>query len=80
MIAELVTFFILIGVGGGVWYLLNYVLAILFNYYAVHWPTYYADPTITFLISVCDWGMLLICLIPAIIYLWTNTQRPEAVR
>jgi hypothetical protein len=77
---ELVIFGILVGVGGAVWFFLNYILAILFNWYQVMYPTYYTDPVVTTLVAFSEWGLLFVCLIPAIIYLITNTQRPEVPR
>ena len=79
MIMETVTFFAIFFIGGSVWFLLAYILDILFNWYAVYYPVYAAYPSTVFLVAAVDWGMFLICMLPAAIYLWTNTQRPEAM-
>jgi hypothetical protein len=77
MIMELFIFFVLILGGGAVWFILNYILAILFNWYQAYYPVYAAMPVFTFLSASVNYGVLLICMIPATIYLWINTQRPE---
>jgi hypothetical protein len=80
VIMEVVTFFALLLVGGSLWYLLEYVLDLLFNWYMVYYPVYATMAVIPFLQAIVAWGVLLLCMVPAAIYLWTNTQRPEANR
>jgi len=80
MIIELITFITMIGMGSGVWFFLQLVLEYIVNFMLTHFPQWFNNVFVTFFIGVIDWGLLLLCWMPAAIYLWTNTQRPEVRR
>ena len=78
MIIELVTFVTMIGTGTAVWFILQLILEYILNFMLTEFPHWFNNAFVTFFIGVSDWGILLLCWMPAAIYLWTNTQRPGA--
>ena len=80
MIIELVTFVTMIGTGSLVWFMLQYILEQVVNFVLTEYTQWFSNAFITFIIGTFQWGLLLLCWMPAVIYLWTNTQRPEIRR
>ena len=77
MIYQVFMFMVLLFGGGTFWYLIQYVVGYAANYSAVFWPQYAGMPTDAFVSGFISIGFLLLCLFPAIIYLWNNTTRPN---
>lgn len=80
MIIELVTFITMIGTGSVVWFLFQMVLEYLLNFMLTEFPQWFSNAFVTFFVGTVQWGLLLLCWMPAAIYLWTNTQRPGGRR
>jgi hypothetical protein len=70
-------FLLLLFGGGAAWWLISYIVGYAQNYSMVFYPQYAAMPTNTFVAGFVSIGFFVICLIPAIIYLWNNTTRPN---
>lgn len=77
MIVQLAIFVFLIFVGSSVWFYLSYFANYIINWHITSFPQWSSMPQVVFLIAIVNWGLLLLLLIPAFIYLLTNTQRPE---
>lgn len=80
MIFHLGAFFMMIFTGGLVWFFLDYLIKYIINWHIVNYPQWSSGASIGFMIAFARWGLLILCLIPAMIYLLTNTQRPEDQR
>ena len=63
--------------GGAEWVIISYILRRCANFFIVNYNTYASVPHLAFMMAVIQWGSFLMILIPAGIYLWTQTQRPE---
>lgn len=77
MIFHLGTFFAILFSGGIVWFFLKYLIDYIINWHIVNYPQWSSGPQVAFMIAYAEWGLLILCMIPALIYLLTNTQRPE---
>lgn len=66
----------MIGVGTLVYTLVKEPLLIVHNWLITHYPQYGTTVWVVFTYNLIQWGLLLFCWIPAIRYLWVNTQRP----
>ena len=81
MIIQLVVFISMVGVGTAAWFYFQLILEYVINFMATEFPQWFFDTVfIDFFVGVVQWGLLLLCWMPAAIYLWTNTQRPEIRR
>lgn len=76
MIYQVFTFLVLLFGGGSVWYLISYVIGFAQNHFEVNYPQYALLGQSVFIDGLLNAGFLIICMVPAIIYLWSNTQRP----
>jgi len=77
MIFHLVQFVLLLIAGSGVWLFLSYFANYVINWHITHYPQWSGMAQVGFLIAIVDWGLLILLLLPAIIYLITNTRRPQ---
>lgn len=80
MIIHLAVFFLILFAGGMVWFFLGYFLDYIINWHIVNYPQWSSGASVGFMIAFVDWAFLLLCMLPALIYLLTNTQRPEEQR
>ncbi len=80
MIIQLVIFISMIGMGSAAWFILQLILEYILNFMLTEFPQWFNNAFVTFFIGTYDWGLLLLCWMPAAIYLWTNTQRPGVRR
>lgn len=80
MIIQLITFITMIGMGSGVWFMFQLILEYIVNHMLTEFPQWFGNAFVTFFIALIQWGLLLLCWMPAGIYLWTNTQRPGVKR
>lgn len=80
MIIQLVMFVLMIGMGSGVWFFFQLMLEYVLNFMLTEFPQFFGNVFVTFIVGVVQWGLLLLCWLPAAIYLWSNTQRPEVRR
>jgi hypothetical protein len=76
LIGVFVNFVFMVVAGSFSWYFLSYLIDIFLNFNLALFPQYAGAHT-TFMWSFSDWGLLILCLIPAAYYLWINTQRPN---
>jgi hypothetical protein len=60
------------------WITSRYLILVAANYYMTEFPEFAGIPHINFFLSIAHWGLWIFILIPTSLYLWTNTQRPEA--
>ena len=65
--------------GGAEWIIIKYMLDRFANFYLVNYNSYVSVPHVAFMMAVLQWGIFLIVFIPAGIYLFSQTQRPEGV-
>jgi len=78
MLTVITRFLLMVGAGSGTWFIIKSLLINRFiNFHIVNFPQYSLLPQFTFIIALANWGILFICLIPAALYLWSNTQTPE---
>lgn len=76
MIFQFMVFLVMVAGGGVFWWFLNYLIDIFINVNVTMFPDYAGLAHATFMGSYSSWGLLILCLIPAAIYLWMNTQKP----
>jgi hypothetical protein len=78
LIYQLFIFLVMLLLGGGAWFFLNYLASYMINVSVTQFPAYAGLPHVGFMVALVYWGILFLCFMPALIYLWVNTQRPEA--
>ena len=78
MIYHVAVFLAMILGGTAAWFFLNSIAQYVVNWHITAYPQWSGDPQVVLMIQLLNWGLLLFCYLPALIYLITNTQRPEA--
>lgn len=64
--------------GGAEWILIKYMLDRFANFFITNYNSYVSVPHVSFMLAIVQWGAFLLVFLPTGIYLWTQTQRPEA--
>jgi len=63
--------------GGFSWVLCRYLILLAHNMYVTEFPMYAALPHVGFMLSIGQWGLWLMVMLPMAFYLWNQTLRPE---
>lgn len=77
MIYHIAQFFLLLFTGTGFYFILNYIMKYVINWHITHYPQWSGMPQVGFMMAIANWGLFILLLFPAFLYLFTNTRRPE---
>lgn len=76
MIAQIMAVFMIL-LGGVLWYVMNEIYTRALTSLETAYPSYYAGAGPDFLTAVMTWSPLLVILITALIYVITQSQKPQ---